>query len=404
LVWNKTSLGVNNNHSMADTQNRATADRQRVARPQRGAWCFTINNPSTTWNSPADFMADVHGHPTHKVRYLVFQLEKGDNGTLHWQGYVEFMRSVRFGIVQVLMKGKAHLEPRRGTRSQARMYCMKTDSREDGPWEVGDWRSGGQGTRNDLVAVADEIERGATEATIASHFPVCYIKYHSGLNKLICLNVKERTEPPTVILCYGPTGTGKTKYCYDTWPELYRKPCESRWFDKYQSQQVLLIDDFGGRASKMSLLYLLQLLDRYPIIVEAKGRYISMQATTIVITTNSHPRLWYDYSRREESYRALARRVHLVYYFKKFGDSHLCISNSSFFSDWSEYCDEDTVFTQVTRPNTPVNSDSEEETTIEMSISSSESENLMSGSREDSSDSSDSSTESADDSVTDDEW
>ncbi len=357
-----------------------TGNRQRT-------WCFTINNPSTTWARHGLFIAQVQTC-TH-FRYMVFQEERGTNNTPHYQGYIEFDSPMRFQAVTMLFLGKAHLEIRRGTRSQAREYCMKEESRTAGPYEVGDWRRGGQGTRNDLLSISDEIQKGANEADIASEYPVSYIKFHSGINKLILLCTDTRTVPPKIILCYGATGTGKTKYCYDKYPELYRKPCDTRWFDGYVGQKVLLLDDFGGSRSKMTLLYLLQLLDRYPLLVEAKGKYVHLQSTVILMTTNIHPRLWYDYNRREESYKALKRRIHQVFHFKKFGQMHLSLSLDSYFDDWFESCNEDTTFVQVTSSMSSSDSDEEPDDIMYgssdsdiMSLDSSESESCLSDSSE----------------------
>ena len=115
-----------------------------------------------------------------------------------------------------------------------------------------------------------------------------------------------------VTLLHGPTGIGKTRYVFSKYPELYRKPPEHTWFDAYDYQQVTLLDDFAGSASKMSLVFLLQLLDRYPVKVPTKGGHVSFVSEFIYITTNIHPRDWYDYDRREEQYKALARRIHAV--------------------------------------------------------------------------------------------
>lgn len=213
---------------------------------------------------------------------------------------------------------------------------MKDVTRTAGPWEYGDWNLGGSGRRTDILAVHKRILDGATEADVCSEFPETFVKYHSGLNRMILLNIPKRTVAPEVLLLFGPTGTGKTKYAYDHYPHLYRKPCDSKWFDGYLNQTILLLDDFGGAMSKMGLLYLLQLLDRYPLIVEAKGKYVGMVATTIIITTNYHPLLWYDYQKRQESYDALKRRIHNVMYFRTFGEAPVCCDLDDFYGKYWE--------------------------------------------------------------------
>lgn len=91
-------------------------------------WCFTVNNPDID-----DILPD-HAD----IRYVVWQRERGAEGTEHWQGYVEFDKPMRLAAVKLWLP-TAHFEPRRGTRDQARDYCMKADSRINGPWERGDW-------------------------------------------------------------------------------------------------------------------------------------------------------------------------------------------------------------------------------------------------------------------------
>ncbi len=84
------------------------------------------------------------------------------------------------------------------------------------------------------------------------------------------------------------------------------------WFDGYDNEPNVLFDDFAGRMSKMPLTLLLQILDRYARQVEVKGSFVWWMPTNIAITSNFHPREWYDWTNREESYNALCRRIHQV--------------------------------------------------------------------------------------------
>jgi len=102
-------------------------------------YVFTINNPT----APVPFSEpDMH--------CLVYQLERGELGTPHYQGYVEFKRRVSLTTAQRLLGAAAHLERRRGTRRQAIDYSMKEDTRVEGPWTFGNWDDVTQGKRSDI--------------------------------------------------------------------------------------------------------------------------------------------------------------------------------------------------------------------------------------------------------------
>ncbi len=335
---------------------------QRLLIAPRRNWCFTYNNP------PADghttFANSIQLACAQRFRYVVLQLEKSESGTLHYQGYLELRTAVRLSwLTKHLFQ--AHWSSRLGTRDQARNYCMKTDTREPdgGPWELGDYKSGGQGTRVDLAMVATSVKSGFSSKEIAEEYPAQWIKYNKGIKSLINILQPKRTVAPKVYICYGPTGTGKTKWAHDNYPKLYKKPCDTRWFDGYSGQKTLLLDDFSGAASKMSLNYVLQLLDRYPLQVEIKGDYMALLATTIIITTNIHPRLWYKYERRMSQYHALARRLANVLWFKKFGTPAVKVGHGLFFENYWEDAPEGEYL--LAMPATPdatiICSDSEEE-------------------------------------------
>jgi len=301
------------------------------------SWCFTLNNPA---RNPPDFAKTLKN--AKHFRYLVFQTESGARATPHYQGYIEFNAPMRFAAMKKLIGTTAHLETRRGTRDEARDYCMKEDSRTAGPWEYGDWTLGGQGKRNDLNVVAQMIKDGSSVKDVALVLPHMYIRYHKGIEKLHQLIQPERSEAPRIILIYGPTGTGKTRTVMEM-KDVFKKSGTNKWFDGYEGQKTLLIDDFGGRLSKIPLTDLLMILDRYPLQVEVKGAYRNLLATEIYVTTNIHPRLWYDWSSRETQYLALKRRFAEVWWFKKLNDE-VKLQPDSFWDDWVELCNEEALF------------------------------------------------------------
>jgi len=107
-------------------------------------YCFTIHCSEGWLFDDSDF---------HIAKYLVLQLEEcPETGSLHYQGWIELnTKTRRTRVKEILKANHAHLEKRRGTREQARDYCMKEESRVDGPWEYGAWSaSPGRGKRTDL--------------------------------------------------------------------------------------------------------------------------------------------------------------------------------------------------------------------------------------------------------------
>ena len=89
-----------------------------------------------------------------------------------------------------------------------------------------------------------------------------------------------------VIWKYGKTGTGKTRSCYEDYPDLYR-PTTYKWWEGYDGHKVVLIDEFRGDWCKFGEL--LKLLDIYPYTVETKGGSRQIQATTFYITSCKPP-------------------------------------------------------------------------------------------------------------------
>ncbi len=152
------------------------------------------------------------------------------------------------------------------------------------------------------------------------------------------LNWPRRDTAPLVILLYGESGVGKTRLVNDKYPvgiQCFRKAPDSKWFDGYDAHNVLLLDDFAGAASKMSLSYVLQLLDRYEISVEVKGDSVPLLAKIIFITTNIHPHLWYKWENRKIQYKALTRRIHHVIGFDGHGSARI-LNSASFFGKLTE--------------------------------------------------------------------
>lgn len=245
-----------------------------------------------------------------KVKYLIFQKEKcPTTGKEHLQGYIELLKPMRFNAVKgMFFSNSVHLEKRMGTRDQAIEYCSKEESRIEGPFEWGE-KGKTQGHRTDLDIATEALKNGKSIEEVALECPGTFVKFHRGLRELrnvITNNKKDRDINVTVL--WGKTGTGKTRKAMDgDRDNIYKIDLinDTIWFDGYDGQTTLVIDEFYGQC-KPSLL--LKLLDRYPIRLPVKGASVMANWNKVFITSNKPPKEWYS-NISDEVYKALERRI-----------------------------------------------------------------------------------------------
>lgn len=191
----------------------------------------------------------------------------------------------------------------------AETYCMKENTRIAGPWTIGTKQQ--QGKRNDLVKVAETIKERGLNTAIREH-PAKYIQYHRGMEKLGDFYEREKYPPEEnfrklyVEVLYGTAGCGKTKKAMSDPDNTYKLDMgHNVWFDGYNGQPILVIDDFYGWIPYGQLL---NILDGYKLKVEKKGGHVYANWRTVYITSNKHPCEWYKQGMTE----ALARRINKI--------------------------------------------------------------------------------------------
>lgn len=148
------------------------------------SWCFTINNPDFPEEISEDGPLYALLQTIPKLRYCIYQLEQGESGTFHYQGYAEFTSPVRFSALNLGEFQRGHFEQRRGTRDQARDYCQKDEGQCDGPWEFGEW-IGGQGSRSDLTTASTELLQHRNLSALARSYPATFVKFSGGFSRLL---------------------------------------------------------------------------------------------------------------------------------------------------------------------------------------------------------------------------
>lgn len=287
-----------------------------MKRSRYRAWCFTTNNPTDESRLTDDFCSE------NKVSYAIYSRERGKSGTPHFQGYVYFAnpRTLR-GVKRLLPFSKSHLEPAIGNASQNLKYITK-----DEPLEFSFGDPPRQGKRTELKEFTEYIRGLGPDDEIPSveslmwDYPELIARYEKFVKKLINAKRKEKAtrrrkegECPEVFVFYGPTRTGKTSKVFELEDDanIYKLcpgdgSANSLWFDDYQGESVLLLDDFYGY---IKYSFLLTLLDRYVLRVQCKGGYETPVFERIYITSNVHPREWYT---NVDDTSALMKRLHNV--------------------------------------------------------------------------------------------
>lgn len=241
------------------------------------------------------------------VLYYKYQRELGETGRLHYQGCMRTSTSIGLATAKkILGVDHAHMEIARDWIKLMK-YCGKRETRveDGGPWEHGD--PGQQGKRSELVVVAEAIQAGKRMRELAEEYPVQAMKYWKGMSALVAIQNPPKKRNVKVFCLYGSTGCGKTRSAYDFFPDLYPVFCsKSPWFDGYEGQRDMLLDDFGPK--QMCLQFLKRLLDRYQIMLPVKGGSAPMRADVLIITTNYLLQDWYP-GTGEKDYNALERRI-----------------------------------------------------------------------------------------------
>lgn len=134
-------------------------------------WCFTSNNPDS-----------VPFYDDENCTYLVYQLEQGDSGTPHHQGYVEFKARKSMAQAKTILRlPRAHFERRKGTSLQASDYCKKEPRLS--PFQEYGFLSNMAGTRTDLHSFLSSVTDGLKLDDSFDLFPEIHAKFPRFVTK-----------------------------------------------------------------------------------------------------------------------------------------------------------------------------------------------------------------------------
>ncbi len=170
------------------------------------------------------------------------------------------------------------------------------------------------GKRNDLLEAKEAIDAGASLKDLWRDHYVTMVRYSRAMQEYINVTrVNPRhsadvSKKVKVVVFWGPPGTGKSTEALalggpDAFWVAPGNGTGAVWWDGYDNQETVIIDEFYDWIPKNTLQRILQMK---PFQVQTKGGSRQLAATTFIITSNSHPKDWYKNSQHME---ALLRRI-----------------------------------------------------------------------------------------------
>lgn len=264
--------------------------------------CFTLNN----------YTKKEHNYLIEKFEkvcdYFIIGEEVGESGTPHLQGYCEFKTSKKFETLKNYNE-RIHWETRKGSPEQAANYCKKDNKfYENGKISC-------QGKRSDLSEIKLQIDLGSNPAEISlqdENFSTWCRNYKAIEKYYLIKNNLSVKIIPTVTWLHGTTGTGKTRFVHNFREifgcKMYTKD-NTQWWDGYEFEEIILIDDISKEFNYRSLL---RILDRYEYTGQSKGSYTRVNSKFIFITCDTHPKKLFD-SIDENITNQVLRRLDFIF-------------------------------------------------------------------------------------------
>lgn len=243
--------------------------------------------------------------------YMVFQLEQcPTTGNYHYQGYCELKEQLSKNSIQKRLCPNLHIEKRKGTAKQASDYCLKLDTAiKDDLFPFIHGQLSEQGKRSDLEDSKNILDNGGSIIDL----PISHIvRYYKGFERYLQLKMTHRNTMPIIIWITGKAGSGKTRYVYDKHQDIYTKNPNNRWWDGYNQQEVILIDDFRHWSEGTDDF--LRLLDRYKYTGETKGSSVPINSKYIYITSILEPKDCFMGVHIKDDIEQLLRRISEIKY------------------------------------------------------------------------------------------
>jgi len=269
-------------------------------------WVGTLNNYSE------EELCDLKEFVDTKTVYSCVGKEKGAEGTPHLQAFFALKERNRHSALRKLLGLRWFLEPAKGDAKQAADYCKK----EGEFCETGDFSAcntcGARGAgkiKADYAAIVSLAKKRKFD-----EIPENMLLRHYSAIRAIAKDFPEPVGDVDFVTgkwYYGPPGSGKSSTARRQYPGLfYDKPC-NKWWDGYQNQDVVIVDDFD-KNHKVLGTFVKRWTDRYSFPAEMKGTTVQIRPLVVIITSNYTPEeIWED---DEATAAAVRRRCEFVHF------------------------------------------------------------------------------------------
>lgn len=259
-----------------------------MSRRQGIFWLLTIPHAKFTPYTPPN------------VQWIVGQLEQGSNtGYLHWQVMVAFKSKQSLRGVRDTF-GDVHAELSRSSAATA--YVQKEETAIPGT----QFEYGAKPFQRNAKVEWESVWSAAQSGDLSRIPPNVRVVNYRTIRAISSDYSRATGMERQCMVFWGKTGTGKSRRAWEeAGVEAYCKDPRTKFWDGYQDEENVVIDEFRGG---IDVAHLLRWLDRYPVRVEIKGSSKPLKAKKIWITSNLSPVMWYPLI-DEETLGALMRRL-----------------------------------------------------------------------------------------------
>lgn len=248
-----------------------------------------------------------------KATYACGQLEKGEETEHpHIQFFLNFKNKARISAITKVNK-RVHCE-KVLVNNGADTYCMKEDTRVEGPIEFG-IKPVKRNSKVDWKGVWDNACKGNLDKIPDSIRVIHYNKLKAIAKDHMDFKDSDHLRG---IWIWGKAGSGKSRWVREHCKPLYPKLC-NKWWDGYQGEKYVVMDDIMPQHSVLAQQLKIW-SDRYDCILETKGGAVHAQYDYFIVTSQySMEEIFQD----EKDLEALKRRFQ-IFHIKDIHGLSLC--------------------------------------------------------------------------------